>query len=459
MPRCATGLLAALTLVCTAAAVAAEPTSLTESPTDLRVFQVAVQVTTRGKLLTSEGAGKTRELPIEANAGFQFRERRLLPAGRDALAYRALREFASAQMQARIDGQSTRIELPTASALVVTSGRLDGFESYACKTLLTREQVDLLSLPGDPLALAAALPRTAVDVDSTWQVPEWAAQLVAGVEAVESARLTGRVLSLDATTARLGLSGTVQGLQEGAKTTVTVQGELSFDLAAACIRAARMNYRIQSGIGAVSPGIDAEITAVIDRQPTTAAGQITDALVAALPLEAPPQALQLVFDAPPWNARLRHSRGWYVFHAVLDAPPRVAILRLVEQGSLVCQCNLSPIPDAAPGQHTPLEQFEQDIQTALGKAFRSIATRQVTPLPDGGSLVEVVALGEVEVSGKDKSGQAASLAIPMQWRYYIVAHRSGRQMSFVFAVEQPLAEQLGTRDRELIRSLEFLSAR
>jgi hypothetical protein len=448
--------------VCVAAAASVahgEPVTVSEPHTDLRVFQVQTQVTTRGKLITSDGPGKTRDLPIEASAMFQFRERRLAPAGRDALAYRAVREFLAASMQAKIEQQQTSVDLPPSSALTVTSGRLDGLETYSVRTLLTRDQVDLMSLPADPLALAAALPSTPVDVDSEWTVPEWAAQLVAGVEAVESAKLTGKLIALDGTSARFNLSGTVQGLQEGARTTVTVTAEVSYDVAAAHISSARVVYKIQAGIGAVSPGIDAEVTAVVGRRPSPEAGQITDAVVAAIPLEAPANSLQLVFDAPPWRMRLRHSRNWYVFHAVLDAPPRVAILRLVEQGSLVCQCNLSPIPDAAPGEHTPVEQFEQDIQTALGKSFRSIKSRQVTPLADGGALVQVIALGEVEVTGKDKDGQPASLAIPMEWRYYIVTHYTGRQLSFVFAVEQALSDQFGTKDRELLRSVEFLPGR
>jgi hypothetical protein len=248
-------------------------------------------------------------------------------------------------------------------------------------------------------------------------------------------------------------------MQGGARTTVTVQGEATYDVEGAYVQSARMTFQIQAGIGAVSPGIDAQVVSVVQRRPAAAAGQITDALVASVPLEPDPRSLQLAFDAPPWHARLRHDRNWYVFHAVLDAPPRVAILRLVEQGSLVCQCNLSPIPDAAPGQHTSVEQFEQDIQAALGKSFRAIESRQVTPLAEGGALVAVVAKGEVEVTGKDKEGKPASLMIPMEWRYYIVAHPSGRQMSIVFAVEQALAQQLGGRDRELISRLEFLPVR
>ena len=460
MRRCAQTILASLlTLSLLAQTAPAEPVQLSESPTDLRVFQVRTLASTTGKLVTLDEPGKTKDLPIEATASFAFLERRLPAAGRDALAYRALRDFSTAQMKAHIQGEETGLALPETSSLVVTSGRLQGLESYSLRTLLTRDHIDLLNIPGDTLGLIASLPDTSVDVDSEWLVPQWAAQLLAGIEAVESARVTGRVLSIDGQTARLQLSGTVQGMQEGAKTTVQIQGEVNFSLTGQFLQAARLKYTIESGIGAVSPGVNAEVNVTVTRTPSAEAGRITDAVVEAIPLEVPERALQLVFDAPPWNARVRHGRGWYVFHAVLDQPPKVAILRLVEQGSLICQCNLSPIPDAAPGQHTPVEQYEQDISTVLGKSLKGITSRQVTPLADGRTLVEVVAQGEVEVNGKDKEGQAAVLQIPMEWRYYIVADRSGRQMSFVFAVEQSLTQQLAGRDRALVESLEFLAPR
>ena len=437
----------------------ADPVTIAEPATDLRVFQVRTLASTSGKLVTLEGAGKTQDLPIEASASFAFRERRLPPAGRDALAYRAVRDIDTAQMKATVQGEETGLALPETSSLVVTAGHLHGLESYSLRTLLTRDHIDLLNIPGDTLGLIACLPPTAVDVDSEWVVPEWAAQLLAGIEAVESARVMGKVLSQDGRAARLQLTGTVTGMQEGAKTKVQLQGELTFSLTEQHLQAARIKYAIESGVGAVSPGVKAEVNVTVTRTPSAEAGRITDTIVAAIPLEVPESALQLVFDAPPWNARVLHGRGWYVFHAVLDQPPKVAILRLVEQGSLICQCNLSPIPDAAPGQHTPLEQYEQDITKVLGKSLTGVTKRQVSPLADGRTLVEVVAQGEVEVTGKDKEGQPTVLQIPMEWRYYIVADRSGRQMSFVFAIEQALAEQLGNRDRALVESLEFLASR
>lgn len=434
----------------------ADPTTATEAATELRVFQVETQVATQGTLRTADGPGKTRELPMQATARFRFRERRLAAAGRDALAFRALRDYESARMQATIDKEPTGLELPAASSLIVAAGQREGVLSYSFRTLLTRDQLDLLNYPGDPLALLAILPEGPVDTGSEWTAPEWAAQMLAGIEAVETARLTGQVTACDAQEVKMTIQGSVRGIQEGAKTTVDIQGELVFDRPGQYLRTARLTGTIQGDIGVVAPGVTAQVTVQMDRRPTQEAGQLTDAVVEATPLEPPARALQLAFDAAPWRVRLRHDRNWYVFQAIFDTAPKVAILRLVEKGSLICQCNLSPIPDAPPGRHTPAEEFEQDIRRALGKSFREIRAREVTPLNDGRTLVQVVAAGETQLEGKTKEGERQAIAIPMEWRYYILADRSGRQVSFVFALEQGLAAALGTRDRELVQSLEFL---
>jgi hypothetical protein len=432
---------------------------LSEPSGDVRVFSVNVEIATKGTLRTQAEQGKTTDLPVESTAAFVFRERRLPPAGRDARALQAVREFETARMQATIQGSETVVELPDSQKLIVASGRSEGVLNYSLRTLLTREQVDLLEMPCDPLTLISLLPGESVDVGSTWKVPEWAGQMLAGVEAVSKVDLNGKVDSLTETEAKLRISGTVSGLKAGAATTLTLEGVLEFDIANNYLRGGTLRVEVAADIGTVAPGIQASVTARFSRRPATTSGAITDALVESIPLDPPDRALELVFDAGPWGLRLRHDRGWYVFHAILDQPPKVVILRLVELGSLVSQCNISPIPDAVPGEHTPLDEFASDIQTSLGHVFRGFKSQKVSPLTDGRTLVEVIATGEVTRTGKDKEGQMYEMKTPMEWRYYIVADASGRQVSCLFALEPALAEQLGNRDRALVESIEFFGGR
>ncbi|MCA9014311.1 MAG: hypothetical protein KDA77_03170, partial [Planctomycetaceae bacterium] len=46
--------------------------------------------------------------------------------------------------------------------------------------------------------------------------------------------------------------------------------------------------------------------------------------------------------------------------------------------------------------------------------------------------------------------------IPVQWIYYLCTAPTGKQISFVFTVDEKLVEQLGNRDTDIVLSLEFM---
>ena len=110
----------------------------------------------------------------------------------------------------------------------------------------------------------------------------------------------------------------------------------------------------------------------------------------------------------------------------------------------------SAVAATAPGQSTPPEKFEADIQQALGDRFRKFVSREKIPTDDGRSLMRVVAEGELELRGDNGSVQ-----IPMNWIYYLCTGRDGRQVSFVFSIEPAYLEALGRRDVAMVESLRF----
>lgn len=433
-----------------AGARGAEEVTLDESATDVRVRQVATEVRTSGRVFTNAGNNKTNEHELSAMAAFRYRERRLPPAGRDFQSLRALREFELATMQTQVAGHDSGAELPAKQRLVVVRGERNGLQCYVPGQRMSRESVDLLELPGDPLILTALLPRSAVTPGAQWKAPEWAAQMLATLEAVVKVELNCRLASADARSAVVEFNGAANGQRFGANTDVTITGRLVFDRQANLIRQANAKYVIKSSIGTINPGIDATVDVTVDRMLADSSGRLTDAVADIVPLEPQPSDLLLEFAAPPWGITLSTDRQWFVFQALFEGTPQVAILRLVEQGSLVCQCNLSPIPAAAPGEHTPLEQFERDIQQALGDKFQRFTARDTLPADDGRTILRLVAEGEMTVNGEQ-----GLVKLPMNWIYYLCADRTGKQLSFVFVVEPAFMDVLANRDVAMVKSVRF----
>ena len=428
----------------------AEPVDLAEPATDTRTFTTRTSVVTTGKVFTFNSDGKPEPLELKATAQLEFHSRRLPSAGRDAESLRSAREFVSAQVDTEVADFKTGAKLPAQLKTVIASGTREGVRSYCPDVLMTREALDLLEMPGDPLGLVAILPGDPVDVGAEWTPPEWAAQMLAGVEAAETTEIKCNFESIDKGYALFAVNGSVKGQRLGSIATVTFVGKVQYNIAEKFMTGARMRYQVKSDVGTINPGLEAQVDVTFSRSKAAGPGLLTDAYLQAVPLDPPAAALELVFDAVPWGVRLLHSRSWHLFQAVYDGQHPVAILRMMNSGALVSQCNISPVLSVKPGERTPPQQFEQDIQQSLGARLKQLVDQEDIPTQNGQFIYRVVAEGEVEITG-DKG----AVKLPMNWIYYLCTNTDGRQVSFVFAVEPHLREQLGQEDRNIVTSTTF----
>jgi hypothetical protein len=437
----------------------AEPITFKTADEAAPAYRVSTRVKATGKPILSAGKGKTAPHVMTARAEFVFTERRLPAGGRDALSLRAARDFQVARMDSVVTPEGatgnvpkaeTNVSLPPHLQLIVAEGRTSGVDCYCPTSPMTRETVDLLELPGDPLALTGLLPPKAVDVDESWTPPEWAGQMLAAIEAIEKSTLSCKVSSANETTATIGVSGVVRGQRDGANCEVTINGTITYNRTKDAISDAKLTYAVKSSIGAVSPGLDLTMEVETNRQLLESPGRLDNKVLAAIPISAPDNAYDLVYDAAPWGIRLRHSREWFFYQATLEQSPQVAIFRLMDKGSIIAQCNISPIGTAAPGQHVPLEQFEKDIRDSLKDRLVSIRAKEQLNVDNGMKMFRVIADGKHTIVGPKEK-----IEIPTTWVYYLCASPTGKQASFVFAVESKLVEQMGARDEELVRSLQF----
>lgn len=430
--------------------LAADAYTVEEPATDVRVRNVQMQVTIDGKIVTSAGGGKTVSHDLDAQAAYRFRERRLTGAGRDAEAYRCVREYEQASTRTKISDEVSTLSMPARMRVVVSHGQRSGMERYCPATLMTRDALDLIDVPGDPLSILALLPTRQVEVGEEWDVEDWATQMLSTVEATSKTEMTAKLSSVKDGIAKVEFNGTVEGARLGALTNVTLTGHLLFDLDQQFVTNIDLTHSEEGAIGTIAPGIDSDAHVVITRSLATNNGALTEELAETIPLDPPGDRLPLEFDAGPWGLSLVHGRGWHVFHASFDTDPQVVILRLMDQGTLVCQCNFSPVAKVAAGQTTPVEQYEASIRQSLGSQFGAIVARDRIPTQDDRTIFRVTVEGKYTLPNGDETKE-----IPMQWLYYLCADPSGRQVSFVFALEPEMRERLAGQDRQIVETLQF----
>ena len=118
----------------------------------------------------------------------------------------------------------------------------------------------------------------------------------------------------------------------------------------------------------------------------------------------------------------------------------VTILRLIDQGELIAQCNTSSLPEFAAGKRVQLPEFQADIER-VGQ--------------DLGQFVEASqqqSEGGLRVLRAVVSGLASEL--PIQWVYYHISDDRGRQAALVFTMDAKVVEKFAGADQAMVGSLE-----
>ena len=443
-----TGLLS-LGLLALLAMPAAAGVRLVERPGQTTATRAAVEID--GTVRTHGSGGKTDEHKLVAKARFGFLETRLdkdTAAGKltDPSQLKAVRNYLEADLQTDVSGHESTVALPDDARRIVVVGRSEGPIKFSPTALLMRESVDLLDMPGDPFALVALLPDPEKEYEAgdTWTPPEWVGQMLCSIDAIAKVDLTCTLKSIDGGRAVIEVKGRVEGARLGAYSKINLAGVLALDLAQELIVSASFNYSESAEIGTITPGVLSTTSVRLARQPASQPVDSSD-----VPLTVPPEALSLYFDAGPWGVRMQHGRDWHIYFAQLETDPKVVILRRLDGGNLQCQCNLASIPPAAPGQHTPVEQFEADIRRTLGARFGEITSREQYPGTSG------VKIFRTDVAGQFAPPADGSQPKPINWTYYLIAAPDGRQLSAIFAHEPGASLKLGDEDLEIVRSLEF----
>ncbi len=420
---------------------AAERFDLREPPTDARVFRVAARLDVAGQLQTDAGAGKAVALKLSVAGRFTYLERRLAGGGRDAEALRNVRFYEQTQADIREGDLNSALRLAPARRLIVAHGKREGLEMFCPAGPLTAEELELLQIPGDSLAALALLPPDLVELGDSWKPADWVLQLLTGLEAVEKAALTCKLATIEDGLARVEFKGEISGATLGAAAALNVEGWCLFDLTRKFMTHIELTQTEKRSVGVVSPGLDVTARVAVDRTLVERPDRLTDGELEKLALDANAANLLLLFESSDWKVRFYHDRQWRLFHRT----PQVAILRLMDKGALVAQCNVTPLQTAAPGSHVSEQQFQTDVQKTLGKNFQRLLQTEKIDSRDARFIFRVVAAGETAQG-------------PTVWVYYLIAAPDGRQMVAVFVVEPKLLEQLQAHDLSLVSGMEFLPA-
>jgi hypothetical protein len=304
---------------------------------------------------------------------------------------------------------------------------------------LTRSELELVEGLGDPLELADFLPAQEVAKGRSWKLPIGAANALSGYDVVKSCTLEATLERVDEVAARVRIAGDVEGSVLGGAGTISCEGFYTFDRKSSLIERLEVNRAEKRQAGPVEAGLDVKSTLSVIRRRVPLPPELGDAALANVSLDASPQRQLLQLIAASGKYTLLHDRQW---HTYWD-DPKLTVLKRIENGQVVAQCNLASGPSAGKGRHQDLNQFRDDIRGSLKEKFiQFLGAGEVDGHPAGGFRYKVGVQG--------REGDLGVL-----WDYYLIANPEGDQLLATFTLAAQDVKDFGDQDLEMIGSLEW----
>ena len=228
------------------------------------------------------------------------------------------------------------------------------------------------------------------------------------------------------------------GRVDGVESKVELEGHFDFDRGQRRISDLGIAIREKRAVGNAGPGLDVAGQLRLVSRTAASPDPLDESTLAQLPLAELTAAELLSYSHREGRFHFLHDRRWNVLVERHD----VVILRLVDQGALIAQCNISPLPDGPPDKQLSLSTFRQEVQRVLTRDEAQAAEASEMVTESGLRVLRVVVTGEVS-------------EVPIQWNYYHLADGSGRRAALVFTFAAKLGERFADADQALIGSFEF----
>ena len=390
-----------------------------------------------GGNLKLAGKDKVETLPMSVVAKLTYHEKTLELAE----SRRSARHYDNSNALIKIGKGSVAPTLREDRKLIVATfdGKVRKLSSPVAP--LTREELELLDIAGNSLIVEALLPSQPVEIGKSWQHDNAVLAALLCIDAISQAEVDSTLTEVVDNVAKISMNGTVNGAIGGVATEIQLKARYNFDMKAARINWFAISIKENRSVGHVGAGLDIVAKLRMQLTPGGNCEMLSDEHLAGLTLDDEAAGDMLSYVSKSGGFEMYHDRRWHFTRDDAD----LAVLRMIDRGELVAQCNLSPLKKLKTGEKTSLAEFQADVQKALGKGFGQFVTAAESTNSAGQHVLRVVAIGTVA-------------ELPIQWNYYLVSSPDGQRVAFAFTLEQNLVERFGEADQPLVDSVDFRAA-
>ena len=418
---------------------APQKVSLASGRSEGSLDRIDASLEVSGKLKVLNKENELEELKLAVLANLSYAERSLLAPISPKAPMRSVRYYDTAKAAIEVEGQEVQSELRDGRRLIAVSAEEGKAVLYCPASPLAADELDLIDLPANTLVLDRLLPAYRVGVGESWKHSDELVAILLGLDAVSTSRIESELASVKNSVALVDLSGSAEGAIHGVSTEIQIRGKYQFDLDAKRITWFGLLLQEKRSVGHVGPGLNVVARLQMKIGSIEDAPRLTDAALKGLSLDPVEENLWLTYESVAGQWELLNDRRWFI----TADEAKAAVLRMIDDGEFVAQCNVSSLPRVEIEKLPSLAKFQKSIQAGLGESFGQFLSAKQETNDLGYRVFRVVV-----------DGTASEL--PIQWIYYLVADQAGRQVAMVFVVEDALAERLAGADEQLAAGVHFV---
>lgn len=401
----------------------------------LTATRVRYSIRIDGQVMTPS-AGGMQKFDLTSSGRFDFQQRRIASEQPGAAGVQGRRRFTVAGTETSVDGHRTAVSLPATRRQIQICGEDNQLVSFCEQSALTRNELDLIQMPFDPLAVRFVLPVAQVAVDEKWNTDAWVMPVLTGIETAIDQTASCSLKTCTDKEAVVTFRGNMKGAVRGSAASVTYSGEFTIDRISGLITAFKGQQKEKRTAGPVSPGLD--ITANVSWQ-QSADPSFSPTGLKAITTTAAQKRLQF---RTPGGLGFQHSREWHLFHQTGS----VTMLRQLRQGELISQCNISTHVTVPPKQHTPDREFSRDVATAVQERKGEVIDEKT--IRDDGTW----RIRRIRTRGRTEDDT-------IQWDHYLCSAVSGEQFTILFSHSQSDDAEFGNEADTLLSTLKLAEKR
>lgn len=405
--------------------------------------ETRIEVAGELKLLETVGTddgGKSKQkstaIPLTVTAQLRYVDREL--TGDKVSLHRSIRLYDLAQAEMKVgqgDLATTLAEDRQTIVLQETKGDTDVFSPSGP---LQREELELLSVPGDSGLLNLLLPAKKVKTGDTWEPSQDVLTRLLRLEIINQSDVNLTLSKVEKEVAILSITGKVSGGVDGVTSDLELNGKLNFDLAKKCCTWLALNLKEDRAASSGTPGFKTTSQIRVAIAPSEMPAELSDEGLAELKT-IPDEATKLLQLKAKQNFELVYEPRWRVVSDQAD----LTVIRLIERGDLVAQGNVSRLSLLGEGEQLTLEAFQANLKKSLGTTFVDFVEAGESLSDSGLRVLRVVISANVS-------------EVPIHYVFYHLSDDHQNRLSLAFTMDADNVERFGRAEETLIGSLQFI---